>query len=48
MNGVDLSIRKIETELLVRNLIFVQKFHQEKLKFINTENYDKQNENHES
>ena len=48
MNGVDLSIRKIETELLVRNLIFVQKFHQEKLIFINTENYDKQNENHES
>jgi hypothetical protein len=48
MNGVDLSIRKIETELLVRNLIFVQKFHQEKLQFINTEKYDKQNENHES
>lgn len=47
MNGVDLSIRKTETELLVKNLIFVHKFHREKIEFINTEKYDKHNQNHE-
>lgn len=47
MNGVDLSIRSCETELLVKSLTLVQKFHHEKLKFINTEKYDKANQKHE-
>jgi hypothetical protein len=48
MNGVDLSMRSSETDLLVKSLTLVHKFHHEKLKFVNTEKYDKANQNHES
>jgi len=48
MNGVDLSMRSSETDLLVKSLTLVDKVHHEKLKFVNTEKYDKANQNHES
>ena len=47
MNGVDLSMGTAETELVVKSLVLVHKFHNEKLKFINTEKYDKKNPTHE-
>lgn len=47
MNGVDVSLSSKDSEVLVRNLVSVHKFHQEKLLFCNPDKYSKENEEHE-
>jgi flagellin-specific chaperone FliS len=48
MNGIDLSLRSSDAEILARNLVTIHKYHSERLKFCNVDKYDKENQEHEA